>query len=151
LPYRNGVDEAIGGADVAAFLDDVSPAVAEFGSRCGVRRCAILPRRVMLAGKLRPAAPFHVVGQRAHGFLGDFGAFAAIDRGFRNIDSGKDFATAAFTLDPKLHRSLHGIFWTLKPAVSDGLPDKVVLFGCEVHLHGLTLVGPAQKSSPWMG
>jgi hypothetical protein len=100
----------------------------------------------MLADKLRPATPFYVLGQRAHGFLGDFGAFAAINRGFRNIDSGKDFAAAAFTLDPKLHRGLHGIFRPLKPAACDGLPDKILLFGCEVYLHAFNLTDPAQKS-----
>jgi hypothetical protein len=32
---------------------------------------------------------------RAHGFLGDFGAFAAINRGFRDIDSSEDFGAAS--------------------------------------------------------
>jgi hypothetical protein len=139
-PLCNGVDDAIGGDDVAAFLDDVGPDAAEFGPRL---RCAILLRGTMLAHKLRPATPFYVLGQRTHGLLSDFGTFAAINRGFRNIDSGKDFAAAAFTLDPKLHRGLHGIFRTLKPAACDGLPDKILLFGCEVYLHTLNLMDPA--------
>jgi hypothetical protein len=31
--------------------------------------------------------------------------------------------------------ALHCIFWTLKPAACDGLPDKILLLGGEVHLH----------------
>jgi hypothetical protein len=91
----------------------------------------------MLAGKPRPAAPFHFLSQRAHRILGDFGAFAAIDRGLGNIDSGKDFAAAAFALNPKLHRGLHGIFRALKAAARDGLSDEILLFGREVYLHAL--------------
>jgi len=68
----------------------------------------------MLAGKLRPAALFYVLGQRAHGFSGDFGPFAAINRGFGDIDRGKDFRAATFTL---------------KPAACDGLPDEILLLG----------------------
>jgi hypothetical protein len=90
---------------------------------------------MLLADKLRPAAPFHVIGQSTHGFPGDFGAFAAIDRGFRDINSGQDLAAAAFALDPKLQRGLHGIFWTLKPAACDGFADKILLFRCELYLH----------------
>jgi hypothetical protein len=97
----------------------------------------------MLTDKLRPAAPFHVLGQCAHGFSGDFGAFAAINRGSCDIDSSKDFASAAFKLHPKLHRGLHGIFCTLKPSTCDGLPDKILLLGREVYLHGLNVAGPA--------
>jgi hypothetical protein len=94
---------------------------------------------VRLAGKLRPAAPFHVLSQRAHGFLGNLGAFAAINQGFRNIDSGQDFAAAAFALDPNLNRGLHCIFCTLKPATCDGLPDKILLLGREVYSHPLNV------------
>jgi hypothetical protein len=95
----------------------------------------------MLTGKLRPAAPFHVFGQRPHGFLGYYGAFAAVNRRFRNIDSGKDFVAAAFTLDPKPHRGLHCIFRTLKPAACDGLPDKILLLRRKIYLHRSNLAG----------
>jgi hypothetical protein len=97
----------------------------------------------MLGGELRPAAPFYFLGQRAHGFLGDFGAFAAINRGFRDIDSGEDFDAATFALDPKRHRGLHGVFGPLKPAACDGLPDKILLLRGEVYLHALELANPA--------
>ena len=97
----------------------------------------------MLGGKLRSAAPFYVLGQCAHGFLSDFDAFAAINRGFRDIDSSEDFAATTFALDPKRHRGLHGIFGTLKPAACDGLPDKILLLGGEVYLHTLNVAGPA--------
>jgi hypothetical protein len=97
----------------------------------------------MLGGKLRPAAPFYVLGQGAHGFLGDFDAVAAIDRGFRNIDSGEDFGAATFALDPKRHCGLHRIFGPLKPAARNGLPDKILLLGRQVYLHSSKLAGPA--------
>jgi hypothetical protein len=97
----------------------------------------------MLGGKLRPAAPFYVLGQCAHGFLGDFGAFAAINRGFRDIDSSEDFRAATFALDPKRYCSLHGIFGTLKPPARDGLPDKILLLGGQVYLHALNVADPA--------
>ena len=100
----------------------------------------------MLAGKLRPAAPFYVLGQCPHRLLCDFGAFAAIDRGFRDIDSGKNFAAATFALDPKFHRSLHGVFRTLKPAACDGSPDKILLLGrVEVYLHAANICEPGLK------
>ena len=83
----------------------------------------------MLGGELRPAPPFYVLGQRAHGLLGDFRAFAAINRGFRYIDSGEDFGAATFALDPKCDCGLHGIFGPLKAAACDGLPDKILLLG----------------------
>jgi hypothetical protein len=97
----------------------------------------------MPGGKLRPAAPLYVLGQRAHGFLGDFGSFAAINRGFRDIDSSEDFCAATFALDPKRYCCLHGIFGPLKPAACDGLPDKILLLGGEVYLHPLKLADPA--------
>jgi hypothetical protein len=137
----DGIDDAIGGSEVATFLDDVSPDVAEFGRACGARRCAILPCGVMLAGKLRPAAPFHVLSQRTHRILGDFAAFAAIDRGLGNIDSGKDFAAATFALNPKVHRGPHGIFRTLEAAAGDGFSHKVLLFEREVYLHASNVTG----------
>jgi hypothetical protein len=96
----------------------------------------------MHGGKLCPALPLYVLGQRAHGFPRDFGAFAAIDRGLRDIDGGEDFAAATFALDPKRHCGLHGIFGPLKPAAGDGLPDKILLFGSEVDLHALNVTGP---------
>jgi hypothetical protein len=89
----------------------------------------------MLGSKLGPAAPFYVLGQRPHGFLGDFHAFAAINRGLCDIDSGQNFGAAAFSLDPKHHCGLHRIFGTLKPAACDGSPDKILLLGSEVYLH----------------
>jgi hypothetical protein len=95
----------------------------------------------MLAGKLRPAAPFHVLSQRTHRILGDFAAFAAIDRGLGNIDRGKDFAAATFALNPKVHRGLDGILWTLKAAARDGFSDKILLFGREVNLHPSNVTG----------
>jgi hypothetical protein len=41
----------------------------------------MLPHGVMLGGRLPTAAPLDVLGQRPHGFLGDFDAFTAINRG----------------------------------------------------------------------
>jgi hypothetical protein len=102
---------------------------------CGARRCAILPRGVMLSGKLRAATPFYVLGQRTRGFLGDFDSFATINRGFRDIDRSEDFAAATFAFDPQRQRGLHGIFGTLKPAACDGLPNKILLLDGEVYLH----------------
>jgi len=95
----------------------------------------------MLGGKLHPAPPLYVVGQCAHGVLGDLGAFATIDRGFRDIDSRENFAATTFALDPKRQRGLHGVFGTLEPPDCHGLPDKVLLLGSEVYLHGLNVTG----------
>src|ERR1700716_235095 len=117
----------------------------------GARRCTMSPRGVMLAGKPRPAAPLYVLGQCPHGFLGDFDAFATVDRGFRNIDGGKDFGAATFALDPKRHRGLHSVFGTLKPAACDSLPDKILLFSGEVYLHAVNVTGPGQKSGEGAG
>jgi hypothetical protein len=47
----------------------------------------------------------------------------------------EDFDAATFALDPKRHRSLHGVFGTLKPAACDGLSDKILLLQGEVYLH----------------
>jgi hypothetical protein len=92
---RDCVEDAISSGDIAAFFDDIIPDAAESSVRaCGARRCTTLPCGVMLGGKLRPAAPFYVLSLRTHGFLGDFGAFAAINRGFRDIDSSEDFGAA---------------------------------------------------------
>lgn len=96
----------------------------------------------MRGGKLRPTPPLYVLGQRPHRFLRDLGAFAAINRGYRDIDSRQDFGAATFTLDPKRHCGQHGIFGPLKPAVCDGLPDKILLLGSEVYLHTPNVAGP---------
>jgi hypothetical protein len=106
----------------------------------------MLPRGVTLGGKLRPAALFHVLGQGPHGLPCNFHAVAAINRGFRDIDSGEDFGTATFTLDPKGHRGLHGVFGTLKSTALDGLPDKILLLGGEFYLHGFNVAVLAQLS-----
>jgi len=53
---------------------------------------------MMLGGKVRPAAPLYVLGQCPHGCLGNFDAFATIDRGFCNINGGEDFRTTAFAV-----------------------------------------------------
>ncbi len=96
---------------------------------------------MVLGGKLLPAAPLYVLGQCAHGFLGNIDAFAAIDRRFGNIDGSEDFTVATFTLDPQLHGSLHGVLGTLKATAGDGLPDEILLLGGEVYLHQLNLAG----------
>jgi len=92
--------------------------------------------RVALVGDLRPTVPFDVLGQCAHGFLSDFDAFAAANRGSSNIDGGEKLRAATFSLDPKRHCCLHGIFGALKPAALDGLADKILLLRSEVYLHG---------------
>src|SRR3984893_17710970 len=112
---------------------------------CGARRCAILSCGTMLGDELRPAAPFYVFGQCAHGFLGDFDAVAAINRGFRDIDGGENFRAATFSLDPKRYCCLHRIFGALEPAALDGLPDKILLLGGEVYLHRVSVCRPALK------
>ena len=104
----------------------------------------MLPRGVMLAGKLRPAAPFYVLGQCPHGLPCDLDAVATLDRGLRDIDSGEDFGAATFALDPKRHRGLHGILGTLEPAALDGLPDKILLLWGELYLHAFNVAGSAQ-------
>jgi hypothetical protein len=102
----------------------------------------MLSRGAVLGGKLRPTPPLYVLGQCSHRFLRDLGAFAAIDRGYRDIDSRQDFGAATFALDPKRHCGPHGIFGPLKPAACDGLPDKILLLGSEVYLHTLNVAGP---------
>ena len=108
---------------------------------CGARRCAILPRGVLLGNKLRPAVPFYLLGQCVHGFLGDFDTFAAVNGGFCNIDGGENLRAATFSLDPKHHCCLHRIFGALKPAALDGLSDKILLLGSEVYLHAANVAG----------
>ena len=104
----------------------------------------MLPRGGMLAGKLRPAAPFYVLRQCPHGLPRDLDALATVDRGLRDIDSGDDFGTATFPLDPKRHRGLHGVFGTLKPAALDGLPDEILLLWGELYLHTFNVAGLTQ-------
>jgi hypothetical protein len=95
-----------------------------------------------LGGKLRPTAPFYVLGQCSYGFLGNFDAFAAIDRRFGDIDGSEDFAAATFALDPQRHCGVHGVLGALKTTAGDGLPDEILLLGGEVYLHTLNLAGP---------
>jgi hypothetical protein len=102
---------------------------------CGARRCATLFAGAVLVGQLRPTVPFDVFGQCAHGFLGDFDAFAAANRGSRNINGGENLRAATFSIDPERHCCLHSIFSARKPAALDGLPDKILLLGSEVYLH----------------
>jgi hypothetical protein len=96
----------------------------------------------VLGSKLYPALPFNVVGQCAHGFPGNFRAFAAIDRSFRNIDGSENFSAATLALDPKRHCGKHCILGALKPAACDGLPDKILLLGSKVYLHLSNVTGP---------
>jgi len=63
-------------------------------------------------------------------------AFAAINRGFRDIDSGEDFRAATFAPDPKRHRRLHRIFWTLKPAGGVHAPKLL----CRGWVHALAVM-----------
>jgi hypothetical protein len=100
----------------------------------------------MLGDELRAAAPLYVLGQCADGFLSNFDAVAAINRGFGDIDGGENFRAATFSLDPQRYCCLHRIFGALKPAALDGLPDKILLLGGEVYLHTLCVADPAWKS-----
>ena len=102
-----------------------------------------LSRGAVLAGKLRPAAALYVLGECTHRSLGDLDAFAAINRGFRDIDGGEDFAAATFALNPKRHCGLHGVFGPLKPATCDSLPDEILLLGCKIYLHTSNVAGVA--------
>jgi hypothetical protein len=146
---RNGIDDAISRGDIATFIDDIGPDIAELGPRprprprCEARRCAILSPGSTLAGKLRPTAPLHVLGQRAHGILGDLDAFAAINRGLRDIDSRQDFGAATLAPDPKRDCGLHCVFGTRKPAACHGLSDKILLLRGEVYLHVSNVAAPA--------
>lgn len=90
---------------------------------------------VVLVGKLRPTVPFDVLGQCAHGFLGDFDAFAPANRGSCDIDRSQNLRAATFSIDPERHCCPYGIFRALKPAALDGLSDKILLLGSEVDLH----------------
>ena len=99
----------------------------------------------MLGDELRPAVLFYFLGQCAHGFLGDFDAVAAIDRGFSDIDGGENFRAATFSLDPKRYCRPHRIFGALEPAALDGLPDKILLLGGEVYLHWVSVCRPAPE------
>src|SRR5258708_19350298 len=101
---------------------------------CGARRCAMLLAGVALVGELRPTVPFNVLGQCAHGFLGDFDAFAAANRGSCDIDSSKNLGAATFSIDPERHCCPHGIFGALKPAALDGLSSKTFLLRSHVYL-----------------
>jgi hypothetical protein len=97
----------------------------------------------MLGGELHPAPPFYVLSERAHRLLGDFRTFAAINRGFRDIDSNEDFGAATFALDPKCYCSLHSIFGTLEATACDGLPHKILLLEGEVYLHLIKIADSA--------
>jgi len=103
-----------------------------------------------MPGELCPAAPFHVFGQCAHGFLGDFDTFAAVNRGFSDIHGGENFGAATFPLDPKRHSCLHRIFGAPKPAALDGLPDKILLLRGEVYLHAANVADLPEKSRKTM-
>src|SRR6266446_7190679 len=102
---------------------------------CGARRCAMSLAGAVLVGQMRPTVPFDVFGQCSHGFLSDFDAFAPANRGSCNINGGENLRAATFSIDPKRHCRLHGIFGARKPAALDGLSDKVLLLGSEVYLH----------------
>src|SRR6266446_2082752 len=125
---------------------------------CGARRCAMLLAGVVLVGELRSTVSFDVFGQSAHGFLGDFDAFTPANRGSCNINGGENLRAATFSIDPKRHCRLHGIFGARKPAALDGLSDKVLLLGSEVYLHaayvarGCRLIkqGAACHWPPWL-
>lgn len=89
----------------------------------------------MLGGKLRPALPFHVIGQSTHGVPGDFDSFATVKRSFRDIDSGKDCKATTLPLDPKRQCRLDCILGAFKTTAFNGLPDKILLLWGEVDLH----------------
>jgi hypothetical protein len=95
----------------------------------------------MLPSKLGPAASLYVVRKCPHGLLGDFDSVAPINRGFRHIGGGQDFATATFVLDPQRHCGLHGVLGALIPAAQDRLTDKILLLGREVYVHLSKLAG----------
>ena len=90
---------------------------------------------MVLGSELRPAAPFHVFGERSHRSLSDFDTFAAVERGLGNLNGGKDFRTAALAFDPQRNRRLHRILGALKSTAFDGLADKVLLFRRQIYLH----------------
>jgi hypothetical protein len=143
----DGIDDAIGRSKIAALTGNVIPDVAEFGSRLRCEAIAPLFRGSnMLGGKLGPAAPFHVFGQRTHRGLSDFDAFAAVERGFGNIDGGKDFRTAALAFDPQCDCRLHRILGALKSTALDSAADKVLLFRRQIYLHALNLARLAHES-----
>src|SRR6266446_310845 len=94
---------------------------------CGARRCAMLFAGAALVGQLCSTLPFDVLRQCAHRFPSDFQAFAAANGGSCDIDGGENLCAATFSIDPKRHCCLHGIFGALKAAALDGLSHKILL------------------------
>jgi hypothetical protein len=85
--------------------------------------------RQLLGGKPGMSASFDVLGQFAHGFLGDDASFAMGKRNFRLIDSRQDFRARALSLLPQAEGFLHCVFLSLKPPAVDRAPDKCFLIG----------------------
>ena len=99
----------------------------------------------LLGGELLTSDPLCIFSQGTHRGFGNFNAFAAIDRSFSDIDSGKNFCPSALALNPQRHCSLHRIFGAIKPAAFDGPAHKILLFRCEFNLHELILTDSLGK------
>ena len=67
--------------------------------------------------------------------LRDCAPFATGQRGFRLIDSGKDFRAATFPLLPQRKSFLYRVFLASKPPAVNRLPDKRPLVRGELHVH----------------
>src|SRR5437763_5777435 len=99
--------------------------------------CAGVPlaERVLLRGEPSASTPFHCLRKFAHGVRRDGEAFAASKRGFGLINGGKNFRSGALALLPQGQCFLHGVFFAPEASTVNGLADKRLLVGCELHLH----------------
>jgi len=95
----------------------------------------ILARRLSLRGETRAPAALDVFCYIARGLRRKHPAFASRKRRFRFIEGGKHFRAGAFAFLPEREGFFYGVFLARNPSALDGLADKGLLIGRQLHFH----------------
>jgi hypothetical protein len=135
-PVRYGIDKTVGNVETTALGSDVVPNLIEVG--IGLRGTVVpLARRLLIGGKPGASAQLHFLGKLAHGFLCDDTPLPLGERSFRLINGRKDFRAGSLALLPQEKGFLHRVFLAPKASTLNGLADKRLLIGSELHFHHL--------------
>jgi hypothetical protein len=135
----DGVDQAIGNLDAAAFLGDVIPDIVKV--TLGVWRETM--RHLTGSGEFgkepRTTAFLHFAGKLVHGLLRDNTAFTTRKGSAGIVERQKKFGALPLAFLPQGKRLLHGVLFRVQPSAFNGAAGKSLLVRGKVYIHRLQI------------
>ena len=134
----DGVDQAVGNLDAAAFLRDVKPDLVKIGFGAGSDTMRHLAgRRCELSQKPGASSVLHFLGKLMHGLLRNDAAFSTGKRSLRVVERKKKFRPLPLAFLPQGKCFLHGILFRVQPSAFYRAVGKSFLLRGKVYVHDL--------------